>query len=122
MRNRTPKRANKRGADPAEHYTRLADDFGFSRGAYRAVDDGRPSGHILLQPLSLFILSLVALVLVCGVQLWRMGTFDAVFGSQSAVVDKSSKRWMLNGRAARVSDDRVADAEEPDTADEETEE
>ena len=119
MRNRTPKRANKRGADPAEHYTRLADDFGFSRGAYRAVDDGRPSGHILLQPLSLFILSLLALVLVCGVQLWRMGTFDVIFGNKSAVVDHSSKRWMLNGRSARVADDRVTDVEEPGAADEE---
>lgn len=78
--------------------------------------------RFLLQPLSLFILSLLTLVLVCGVQLWRMGTFDGIFGAKSAVVDKSSKRWMLNGRAPRVADDRVAGAEESDTAGEETEE
>jgi hypothetical protein len=113
MRKRSPK-----GKDqPVEHYTSLAAEFGYSRGAYRAIDAGRPMSRtrLLLQPLSLFILSLLALVLVCGVQLWRMGTFDVIFGAKSAVVDRSSKRWMLNGRAARIADDRVTGVEAPDT-------
>ncbi len=112
MRKRSPK-----GKDqPVEHYTSLAAEFGYSRGSYRSIDEGRPISRIrlLLQPLSLFIMSLMALVLVCALQLWRMGTFDPIFGAKSAVMDKSSKRWLLNGRAARVTDDRVVEVDDPD--------
>ena len=114
---RSPKRASKPKADPPDHYSRLADDFGYTRhGQYRGSDDGRPmtGSRFWLQPLTLFILSLLALVLVCALQLWRMGTFDAVFGARSAQVDPSSKRWMLNGRSARTADDRVRNPQEPD--------
>jgi hypothetical protein len=114
MGNRSPKGKGR----PAEHYSSLATEFGYSRGSYRAIDEGRPMSRtrLLLQPLSLFIMSLIALVLVCALQLWRMGTFDPIFGAKSAVIDKSSKRWLLNGRAARVSDDRVVAVDEPDAA------
>ncbi len=117
MRNHAPKRKSKAKADPANHYSRLADDFGYTRrGQYRGSDAGRlmTGRRFWLQPLTLFILSLLALVLVCGLQLWRMGTFDAVFGPKSAQIDRSSKRWMLNGRSPRAADDHTAKNEEPD--------
>ena len=66
-----------------------------------------------MQPLSLFILSLIALVVVSGIQLWRLGMFDSVFGPKSAQVEKGSKRWMASGRSPRPAADAVA-AEEPD--------
>lgn len=126
MRHRSPNRASSLEADPVEHYTRLAEEFGHPRrGHYRARDEGRPvgPGKLLLQPLSLFIIALMALVIVSGVQLWRVGMFDSIFGSKSAVLDNGPKRWMLNGRAARVPDDRTADADEPEAeADEDSEE
>ncbi len=117
MRNRSDKGTGKRG-HAVEHYTRLAEEFGFSRGPYRTPDDRRTPGgqHMLLQPLSLFIMSLIALVLVCAVQLWRMGTFDSVFGARSAVVEKGSKRWLLGGHARRVRDDRKAAPAKPEAA------
>ena len=117
MRNRSPKRASNEKGNHTDHYTRLADDFGFTRrGHYRVSDNGKlmTGSRFWLQPLTLFILSLIALVMVCAVQLWRMGTFDGVFGARSAQIDPSSKRWMLNGRSARTADDRVRNPQEPD--------
>ncbi len=118
MRNRSPKGAGNGKGHSAEHYTRLAEEFGFARSGYRAIDEGRPMSRIrfLLQPLSLFIMSLTALVLVCGIQLWRMGMFDPLFAAKSAVVDKAPKRWLLNGRATRVADDRNVETGEPEAA------
>lgn len=118
MRNRSPKGESKKDRHSADHYSRLADDFGYVRGAYRAIDEGRPMSRIrlLLQPLSLFIISLIALVLVCGLQLWRMGMFDPLFAAKSAMVDKAPKRWLLNGRATRVADDRIVQIGEPEAA------
>ena len=107
MRNRSLKRDSEPQADPADHYTRLADEFGSPRrGRYTAVDEGRPmtGTRFWLQPLTLFILSLHALIVVGGLQLWRMGILDPIFGPKSAVVDKSSKRWIQNDRAAPVAD------------------
>ena len=117
MRNRSLKRDSEPQADPADHYTRLADEFGSPRrGRYTAVDEGRPmtGARFWLQPLTLFILSLLALIVVGGLQLWRMGILDPIFGPKSAIAAKASKRWMANGRAAPVADDRVIDGEEPD--------
>jgi hypothetical protein len=116
MRNRSPKGAGKKDGHSADHYTRLAEDFGFARSGYRAIDEGRPMSRIrfLLQPLSLLIISLIALVIVSGLQLWRHGVFDPIFGPKSATVAKGPKRWMLNGRATRVGDDRVVEIDEPD--------
>jgi hypothetical protein len=118
MRNRSAKGASEEDGHSADHYTRLAEDFGFARSGYRAIDEGRPMSRIrfLLQPLSLFVMSLTALVLVCGLQLWRMGMFDPLFAAKSAVVDKAPKRWLLNGRATRVSDDRIVPTGEPEAA------
>jgi hypothetical protein len=102
--------------DPTEHYTRLADEFGMPRGGhYTASDDGRPmtGARFWLQPVTLFILSLLALVVVGGAQLWRMGLFDPIFGPKSAQMDKGSKRWMANGRSARPAAD-VVEVDEPD--------
>jgi Co/Zn/Cd efflux system component len=117
MRNRSPKRASELEADPVEHYTRLADDFGYSRH-YRSRDDGRQhnSRRLMLEPLSLFIFAVLALLAVIATQMWQWGVFDPIFGSKSAVVDTSSKRWQLNGRAARVADDRVVEVDEPDVS------
>jgi hypothetical protein len=116
MRNRSPKGESKKDGHSADHYSRLADDFGYVRGAYRAIDEGRPMSRLrfFLQPLSLFIISLVALVLLCGVQLYRMGMFDPIFGPKSATVANGPKRWMLNGKAQRVADDRIVVVDEPD--------
>lgn len=116
MRNRGSKRARDLKPDPTEHYTRLADEFGVPRGGhYTASDDGRPltGARFWLQPVTLFILSLLALVVVGGAQLWRMGLFDPVFGPKSAQVEKGSKRWMVNGRSARPAAE-VVNTEEPD--------
>jgi hypothetical protein len=109
MRIRLQKRARDVGADPANHYARLADDMGHARKAYRATDDGKPlSGAMLLmQPLSLFLMSLMALVLLCAIQLWRQGMFPPLFANKGAVVDGAPKNWILNGRARRVEDDRL---------------
>jgi hypothetical protein len=67
MRIRVPKHRRKIGGDPANHYSRLADDIGHNRRSYRAIDDGKPLGAaaLLFQPLSLFLISLMALVLLC---------------------------------------------------------
>jgi Co/Zn/Cd efflux system component len=117
MRNRSPKRASELEADPVAHYTRLADDFGYSRH-YRTHNDGKPKGNrrLMLEPLSLFIFAVLALLAVIATQMWQWGVFDPIFGSKSAIVSTSSKRWQLNGRAARVADDRTAAADEPDAA------
>lgn len=116
MAKRAPKGADKKNGRATEHYTRLAEDFGYARRGYRAIDEGRAKSRFrfLLQPLSLFITSLIALVLVCGVQLYRMGMFDAILGPKSATVAKGPKRWMLNGHARRVADDRSVEVDEPD--------
>ena len=116
MANRSPKGATKKGSRAAEHYTRLADDFGFARGGYRAIDEGRAMSRMrfFLQPLSLFIMALIALVLLSGVQLYRVGMFDAIFGPKSAAVPAGPKRWLLNGHARRVADDRMVNGDEPD--------
>lgn len=110
MRIRLQKRERDVGAEPAGHYARLADDIGHSRKSYRAIDDGKPlSGTmLLLRPLSLFLMSLMALVLLCAIQLWRQGVFSPLFANKGAVVDSSPKSWILNGRAPRVEDDRLA--------------
>ena len=110
MRIRLQKRARDVGAEPASHYARLADDIGHSRKSYRAVDDGKPlSGTMLLmRPLSLFLISLMALVLLCAIQLWRQGVFSPLFANKGAIVDSSPKSWILNGRAPRVEDERLA--------------
>ena len=110
MRIRLQKRERDVGAEPASHYARLADDIGHSRKSYRAVDDGKPlSGTmLLLRPLSLFLMSLMALVLLCAIQLWRQGVFSPLFANKGAIVDSSPKSWILNGRAPRVEDERLA--------------
>ena len=110
MRIRLQKRERDVGAEPASHYARLADDIGHSRKSYRAIDDGKPlSGTmLLLRPLSLFLMSLMALVLLCAVQLWRQGVFSPLFANKGAIVDRSPKSWILNGRAPRVEDERLA--------------
>lgn len=116
MRRRSPKRDRDLKPDPTAHYTRLADEFGMPRGGhYTASDNGRPmtGARFWLQPVTLFILSLLALVVVGGTQLWRMGVFDPIFGPKSAQTDKSSKRWMANGRAVRPAAD-VVEVDEPD--------
>ena len=67
MRFRLPKRGSKPDAVKAEHYARLGDNFGSPRrGRYINGDEGQPitGGRFWLQPLTLFILSLLALVLV----------------------------------------------------------
>ena len=109
MRIRLQKRERDVGAEPASHYARLADDIGHSRKSYRAVDDGKPlSGTMLLmRPLSLFLISLIALVLLCAIQLWRQGVFLPLFANKGAIVDSSTKSWILNGRAPRVEDNRL---------------
>ena len=116
MANRSPKGANKKDGGAVEHYTRLADDFGYARGGYRAIDDGRGMSRLrfFLQPLSLFIMALVALVFLCGIQLYRMGTFDAIFGPKSATIAMGERRWQLNGHAKRATDDHVVNMDEPD--------
>lgn len=116
MRKSSPQRARDPKPDPTEHYTRLADEFGMPRGGrYTATDDGRPmtGARFWLQPVTLFILSLLALVVVGGAQLWRMGLFDPIFGAKSAQVEKGSKRWLLNGGSARPAPD-VVNVDEPD--------
>ena len=62
---------------------------------------------LLMRPLSLFLMSLMALVLLCAIQLWRQGIFSPLFANKGAVVDRSAKSWILNGRAPRVEDDRL---------------
>ena len=62
---------------------------------------------LLMRPLSLFLMSLMALVLLCAIQLWRQGIFSPLFANKGAVVDRSPKSWILNGRAPRVEDDRL---------------
>jgi hypothetical protein len=117
MRNRSPKRKSEPEAAPIEHYARLADEFGSPRrGRYTAVDEGRPmtSGRFWLQPLSLFILSLMALMMVSSVHLWRLGWFGYWFGAKSAQVDMSSKRWQLDGRKAAPVDPMITDSEARD--------
>jgi hypothetical protein len=117
MRKRSPKRASEPASASTEHYARIADDFGSPRrGRYTAVDEGRPmtGARFWLQPLTLFILSLLALVLVSGVQLWRLGWFGVWFGAKSAEVDLSSKRWQLDGRRAAPADTEMTDIDEPD--------
>ena len=116
MRKRSPQRGRDLKPDPTEHYTRLADEFGMPRGGrYTASDDGRPmtGARFWLQPVTLFILSLLALVVVGGAQLWRIGLFDPIFGPKSAQMEKGSKRWMANGRSARPAAD-VVNVDEPD--------
>ena len=70
------------------------------------------SGQFLLQPLTLFILAVLALLIVSAVQFWRIGAFEPIFGDKAAVVDRGSKRWMMNGHAARA-DSRVTITQEP---------
>ena len=112
---RSTQRARELKADAAEHYTRLAEEFGHARRGYRSVDNGGPGGReILWQPLSLFIMALMALIMVCGLQAKRLGMFDFILGSGSAQAPTGSKRWMMNGRAHRVADDRTAAARDPD--------
>lgn len=116
MRIRSPKRAREHKADPADQYTRMADEFGTPRrGRYTASDDGGPmtGGRFWLQPLTLFILSLLALVLVSSLQLWRLGWFGVWFGAKSAQVDRSSKRWQLDGRRAAPVDPVITDGDDP---------
>jgi hypothetical protein len=116
MRKKSPQRARDLKPDATEHYTRLADEFGMPRGGrYTATDDGRPmtGARFWFQPVTLFILSLIALALVGGAQLWRMGLFDSIFGPKSAQVEKGSKRWMLNRNSARSAAD-VVNVDEPD--------
>ena len=116
MRNRSAKGKGDAKGHSDEHYTMLAEEFGHARRGYRAIDEGRAlsGGRLLLQPLSLFIMSLLALVFLCGVQLWRMGIFDPLFAAKGAVVDKSSKRWLLNGHAPRAAYDGPAVIAEPE--------
>ncbi len=118
MRNRPLPRACDLEADPVEHYTRLAEEFGHSRRQYKACDDGRSLGgaRLMLEPLSLFIFALLALIAVAALQLWRIGAFDPVFGTQSARVDPAPKQWLLNGHAPRVADDRALDRGDPEIA------
>ena len=96
------------------HFDSLAAEFGHKRGVSANRESGRPVGlgTLLLQPLSLFILSVMALAMVLGVKYWRAGAFDHLFAPRGAVVDVAPKRWMLNHGAARVHDDTVG---EPDT-------
>lgn len=117
MRKRSPKRASEPKSASAEHYARIADDFGSPRrGRYTAVDEGRPmtGARFWFQPVTLFFLSLMALVMVSGVQLWRLGWFSVWFGAKSAQVDKSSKRWQLNGRQAAPVAADITEIDEPD--------
>lgn len=112
MRFRLSKRGSDSNAVKAEHYARLGENFGSPRrGRYTNADDGRmmSGGRFWLQPLTLFILSLLALVLVSGVQLWRLGWFGVWFGAKSAQVDNSPKRWQLDGRRASPVDPAVPD-------------
>ena len=112
MRFRLPKRGSKPDAVKAEHYARLGDNFGSPRrGRYINGDEGRSVGgdRFWLQPLTLFILSLLALVLVSGVQLWRLGWFGVWFGAKSAQIDNAPKRWQLDGRKAAPLDPAVPD-------------
>ena len=76
------------------------------------------SGQFLLQPLTLFILAVLALLIVSAVQLWRIGAFEPIFGDKAAVVDRGSKRWMMNGRAAPAADHPL-DTAEPANEDDE---
>ena len=124
MRKRALPRASDLQADPVEHYTRLAEEFGHSRrGHYRAADDGKPvsGGRLMTQPLSLFILSLLALILVGTAHLWQRGMFDGLFPSNGATVDPASKRWLMNGGAARVAEKRVADVDDAEAVEPEPE-
>ena len=66
------------------------------------------------QPVTLLFLSLMVLVLVSSLQLWRLGWFSVWFGAKSAQVDQSSKRWQLDGRRASPVDADITEIEEPD--------
>jgi hypothetical protein len=115
MRNRSLKRKSEPTVAPVEHYARLADEFGSPRrGRYTAVDEGRPmtGSRFWLQPLTLFILSLLALLLVSSAQLWRLGWFGVWFGAKSAQVDRSSKRWQLDGRKSAPASPMITASEE----------
>jgi hypothetical protein len=117
MRNRSPKRASESKAERAAHYKRLADDYGAPRrGRYTQANEGRPmSGRqFWFQPLTLFILSLIALFFVSMIQLYRFGVFDPIFGPKSATVDTSSKRWQLDGRRAAPADAAPSERDESD--------
>lgn len=117
MRNRSPKRASESKAERAARFTRLADDYGAPRrGRYTQGNEARPmSGRqFWFQPLTLFILSLIALVLVSTAQLYRFGVFDPIFGPKSATVDPSSKRWQLNGRRAAPVEAAPSERDEAD--------
>jgi hypothetical protein len=117
MRKRSLKRASEPQSASTEHYARIADDFGRPRrGRYTASDDGAPmtGSRFWFQPVTLFFLSILALLMVSGLQLWRLGWFGVWFGAKSAQVDKSSKRWQLDGRRAAPVDAEVTDIDEPD--------
>ena len=112
MRFRLSKRGRDRDGVKAEHYARLGENYGSPRrGRYTNIETGQPiaGGRFWLQPLTLFILSLLALVLVSGIQLWRLGWFGVWFGAKSAQVDPSPKRWQLDGRKAAPVDPAVPD-------------
>ncbi len=110
MRFRLPKRGGDPTGAKAEHYARLGENFGSPRrGRYINGDEGGNGGRFWLQPLTLFILSLLALALVSGVQLWRLGWFGVWFGAKSAQIDQSPKRWQLDGRRAAPVDPAVPD-------------
>ncbi len=124
MRKRAPQRASDPKADPVEHYTRLAEDFGYShRGYYKSAHDGKPvsGGRLMTQPLSLFILSLLALIMVGTAHLWQGGVFDGLFPSRGPKVDPASKKWQVNGGAARVAAERVTNVDESEAAEPEPE-
>lgn len=116
MDKRSAKAAGKAKGRASTTASRAEEDFAFSRLSYRSEGRARSPGNRfwLFEPLALFILSLILLVLLCGVQLYRMGKFDAVFGPKSATMAKGSKSWMQNGRARRIADDRLVNIDEPD--------
>lgn len=116
MRLSRSKRARDVKAENADHYTRLASEFGMPRGViYTAKHDGRrlTEGSLLREPLALFIIALLTFIVVGTAQLYQIGMFDSVFGPKSAEASAASKRWMQGGRAGRVADDRASSSPEP---------
>jgi len=73
------------------------------------LDDGRPMGlfGLLMRPLSLFLLSIVALTSLYAFKLWREGWFEQFRQPEVPVVEAPQTSWIAGRGQAPPIEDRV---------------
>ena len=100
----------------------LRHDLGGRRtNSYRAIDDGGPdsAAALLMRPLSLFLMSCVALAIVLAVWAWQSGFIGQFLPDRGAVTPVERMRWTTGGRERTLRPEeplRVVDHDAPAVA------